>query len=94
MSTSKQETQRQTILQLWNKGIHNGQEIYRCTNIPLSTIYDNIKKFKKNRTVDHARGNGGPKRLPEIPQERWDNLYDEMLQFQQECWLTKCFKLA
>ena len=47
MPTSKQETQHQTILQLWNKGINNGQEIYHHMNIPLSTIYDNIKKKLK-----------------------------------------------
>src|SRR4051794_32067877 len=36
------------------------QEIHRRTNIPLSTIYDNIKK---KGTVDHARGNGRPKKI-------------------------------
>ena len=36
MPLSKEETQRQTILQLCNNGI-------RQTSIPLSTVYDNIK---------------------------------------------------
>jgi len=65
MSTSKQETQRQCILHLWNEGIRNGQEIYRRTNIPLSTIYDNIKKIKEKGTVDHAQGNGHPRKITE-----------------------------
>ena len=52
MPTSKQETQRQCILHLWNQGIRNGQEIHRRTNIPLSTIYDNIKK--KATWIMHA----------------------------------------
>jgi transposase len=63
MPTSKQETQRQCILHLWKKGVRNGQEIHRRTDIPLSTIYDNIKKIKKKGTVDHARGNGRPKKI-------------------------------
>ena len=47
--TSAKETQHQTILHLllWNQGITNGQEIHRRTNIPLATIYKNIKKLKK-----------------------------------------------
>jgi len=49
MPTSKQETQRLFILHLWNDGIRNGQEIHRRTNIPLPTIYDNIKKFFKKK---------------------------------------------
>lgn len=63
MPTSKQETQRQCILHFWNKGIRNGQEIHRQTNIPLSTIYDNIKKIKKSGAVDHKRGNGRPRKI-------------------------------
>ena len=45
--TSAKETQRQTILHLWNQGITNDQEIHRRTSIPLATIYKNIKKLKK-----------------------------------------------
>jgi len=63
MPASKQETQRQCILHLWNEGICDGQEIHRQTNIPLSTIYDNIKKIKEKGTVDHARGNGRPRKI-------------------------------
>ena len=48
MTLSKQERQRQTILHLWNEGIHNGHKINRLTNIPVSIVYDNIKKLKKN----------------------------------------------
>ena len=47
MTLSKLESQRQTILYLWNEGIYNGHEINRLTNIPVSTVYDNIKKLKK-----------------------------------------------
>ena len=44
MPTSRQETQRQAILHLWNNGVCEAKEINKRTNIPLSTIYDNIKK--------------------------------------------------
>ncbi|GBB92182.1 hypothetical protein RclHR1_01980007 [Rhizophagus clarus] len=60
---SKQETQRQTILHLWNNGVRQGTQIHKITNIPLSTIYDNIKKLKKNGEVGQKRGSGRPKKI-------------------------------
>ena len=63
MNASKQETQRQTILQLWNKGISKGTEIHKITDIPLSTIYDNLKKLKENNTVSRKKGSGRPKKI-------------------------------
>jgi len=62
MPTSKQETQRLCILHLWNDGIRNGQEIHRRTNIPLSTIYDNIKKIKKREQWIMREVMVGPKK--------------------------------
>ena len=63
MPTSKQETQHQSILHLWNNGIRNAKEIYAQTTIPLTTIYDNIRKLKKTGTIKHAGGNGQPKKI-------------------------------
>jgi len=63
MTLSKLECQRETILHLWNEGICNGHEINRLTNIPVSTVYDNIAKLKKNGTVEHKKGNGHPKKI-------------------------------
>jgi transposase len=63
MPTSRQETQRQTILHLWNNGVCKANEINNRTNIPLSTIYDNIKKLKTTGNLDHARGNGRKKKI-------------------------------
>ncbi|SRR6266498_1623953 len=60
---SKQETQRQAILHLWNKSVCKGIEIHKHTNILLFTIYDNLKKLKKNSNVNHAGGNGRPKKI-------------------------------
>ena len=56
MTTSKQETQHQTLLHLWNEGVRDAKEIHRRTNIPLSTIYDNLKKLKNSGTTQRARG--------------------------------------
>ena len=63
MPTSKQETQRQSILHLWNNGIRDAKEIHARTIIPLTTIYDNIRKLKKTGTIKHAGGNGRPKKI-------------------------------
>ena len=61
--TSKQETNRQFILQLWNQGIRDAKEIHTITNISLSTIYDNINKLKKYNTNKHAGSKGRPKKI-------------------------------
>ena len=63
MPLSKEETQRQTILQLWNNGIRNAKQIHTQTSIPLSTVYDNIKKLKNIGTNQHAKGAGRPKKI-------------------------------
>ena len=63
MLVSKQERQRQTILQLWIESVRKGTEINRITNIPLSTIYDNIKKIKENNTVSRKQGSGRPRKI-------------------------------
>ena len=38
-------------------------KINRITNIPLSTVYDNIKKIKKNNTVNRKQGSGRPRKI-------------------------------
>ena len=63
MSATKKEFQCKTLLYLWNDGMHNACELHACTNIPLSTIYDNIKKLKKTGTTKHAGGNGRPRKI-------------------------------
>lgn len=63
MSFSNIKTSNETLLDLWNNGIRNAKELHKLTNIPLSTIYDNIKKIKKNGNVKHAGGNGRPRKI-------------------------------
>src|ERR1051326_7641766 len=58
MPLSKQETQRQTILQFWRQGIRTAAKIHSLTKIPLRTIYGNLKKIKKTGDVKHRGGNG------------------------------------
>lgn len=60
---SKQELQRKTILHLWNEGVRDAKEIHKRTNIPPSTIYNNLKKLKKLGTIRHAGGNGRPRKI-------------------------------
>ena len=63
MSATKKEFQCKTLLYLWNDGVRNARELHARTNIPLSTIYDNIKKLKKTGTTNHAGGNGHPRKI-------------------------------
>jgi len=55
---TEHEVNRQAIQQLWNQGIRDGMEIHNRTNIPLSTIYDNLKKLKNSGTVQRIEGSG------------------------------------
>ncbi|GBC36754.2 IS630 family transposase [Rhizophagus irregularis DAOM 181602=DAOM 197198] len=66
MPLSKQETQRQTILQFWRQGIRTAAKIHSLTKIPLRTIYRNLKKIKKTGDVKHRGGNG---RISKITQK-------------------------
>src|SRR5438105_1760561 len=57
------KTYNETLLNLWDNGIHNAKELHKLTNIPLSTIYRKIEKIKKNGLLKHAGGNGRPKKI-------------------------------
>ena len=48
---------------MWNNGIRNAKQIHTQTSIPLSTVYDNIKKLKNIGTTQHAKGAGRPKKI-------------------------------
>lgn len=56
--------QRHTIVtSLWNNGVHNAKTLHELTSIPLSTIYDYLKKLKKNTTLDPLPRSGRPRKL-------------------------------
>ncbi|GES78191.1 IS630 family transposase [Rhizophagus clarus] len=57
------KTYDETLLNLWNNGIHNAKELHYLTNIPLSTVYRKIEKIKKDGSLKHAGGNGRPKKI-------------------------------
>ena len=63
MTSSTQETNRQTILQFWNRGIRNAAEIHLKTSIPLKTIYRNLKKIKDTGDVKRKSGSGRIKKI-------------------------------
>jgi len=62
-SSSKQETQRQTILHFWRQGIRNAIEIQSLTKIPISTICRNLKKIQDTGDIKHKGGNGRIKKI-------------------------------
>ena len=84
MPTSRQETQRQAILHLWNNGVCKVNEINNRTNIPLSTIYDNIKKLRQLVIWIMLEEMAVKKKLLRNPQELWGNIYAEIRRFQLE----------
>jgi len=66
MSQSGKETQRQTILYYWEKGIREAPKIQSLTKIPIRTIYYNLKKIKEKGDVKHRGGNGRKKIISNI----------------------------
>ena len=63
MLSSKKNTQRQTILHLWNNGITSAYEIYFKTGINMSTIYYNLKKLHSKGNNSRKSGSGHPKKI-------------------------------
>jgi len=61
--TSRQETNCQAILQLWNRGIRNAREIHNRISIFLTTVYDNLTKLRQSGTNQHIEGNGQSKKI-------------------------------
>lgn len=60
---TEHKVNRQAIQQLWNQGIQDAMEIHNRTNIPLYTIYDNLKKLKNSGTIQHIEESGRPKKI-------------------------------
>ena len=63
MMTSRQETNHQAILQLWNRGIRNAREIHNRTGISLTTVYDNLTKLRQSEMNQRIKGSGQPKKI-------------------------------
>jgi Transposase len=61
MLSPTKEEQRQTILYYWKKGVHEAPKIHSLTEIPIRTIYYNLKKIKEQEDVTHRGGNGRKK---------------------------------
>jgi Fe2+ or Zn2+ uptake regulation protein len=63
MTSSKLESQRQTILHFWQQGERNAAKIHSLTKIPLQTIYRNLKKIQDTGNVKHKGGSGRIKKI-------------------------------
>src|SRR3954447_4746745 len=65
MSAATKNDQRHAILLSWKDGIRTAKEIHARTNIPMRTIYDNLKKLEETGTIERAKGSGRPKKITE-----------------------------
>ena len=60
-------TQRETILHYWNLNVRSAKEIHMATNIPMRTIYNNLKKLEQNHgKLNRKKGSGRPKKISPI----------------------------
>ena len=57
-------THRSVILHYFNMGYRCAAEIARQTHIPVRTIHDNLAKIRKQGGVEHQRGNGRHRKIP------------------------------
>lgn len=53
----------------YQSGIKSASDLHRLTSIPLSTIYDNLKRFRKGKSSERAPGSG-PHRILESDDRR------------------------
>jgi transposase len=63
MAYSSFAQRRTMVATLWKNGTHDAKTLHSLTSIPLSTIYDHIKKLKKNIPLKPLSRPGRPKQL-------------------------------
>ena len=51
MTCSQLKTQQESILHFWNVEIRSAKDIHKATQIPMRTIYNNLKKLTLNTPV-------------------------------------------
>lgn len=51
---------RERLRLFYESGIRSASHLHRLTNIPLSTIYDNLNRFEAGRSSKRASGDGRP----------------------------------
>ena len=54
---------RTAITSLWNSGVCDAKTLHELTSVPLSTIYDYLKKLKMGYSLDPLPRSGRPKKL-------------------------------
>ena len=57
------EQRRTAVTSLWNAGVRNAKTLHELTSVPLSTIYDYLKKLKMGYSLDPLPRSGRPRKL-------------------------------
>ncbi|CAJ0638612.1 19034_t:CDS:2 [Entrophospora sp. SA101] len=57
------DQRRKTITTLWENGTCDTYTLHKLTSIPLSTIYDYIKKLRNGIFLDPKQHSGRPRKL-------------------------------
>lgn len=70
MTTMTPSKQREIILSLWKNGVRTAKKIYAATKIPLTTIYNNLRKLKNTSKVTKSKRAGRPQVIsPQLSQK-------------------------
>src|SRR5688572_11060227 len=57
------EQRRMAVTSLWNSGVCDAKTLHELTSVPLSTIYDYLKKLKMGYSLDPLPRSGRSKKL-------------------------------
>ncbi len=63
MAYVTREQRRTVITTLWQNRTRNAKALHKITSIPLSTVYDYIKKLKKSGSIKDLPRSGRPRKL-------------------------------
>src|SRR6266498_5886739 len=57
------EQHHTAVTSLWHVGVRNAKTLHKQTSVPLSTIYDYLKKLKMGYSLNPLPRSGRPKKL-------------------------------
>src|SRR6266498_5857934 len=71
------EQRRTAITSLWNSSVCDAKTLHELTSVPLSTIYDYLKKLKMGYSLDPLPRSGRPKKLTPKKRHHLDQLVSQ-----------------
>src|SRR6266542_1873511 len=68
---------RTAVTSLWHADVRDAKTLHKQTSVPLSTIYDYLKKLKMGYSLDPLPTSGRPKKLTPKKRHHLDQLVSQ-----------------